>query len=984
MPSVRLWRSSGFAHDEGIELRVGITTGEALVALDARPEAGETLATGDVVNTAARLQAGAPVNGILVSEKTFEATKAAIEYAEVSAIEAKGKAAPVAVWEATAAHAAVGADRRHGSPFVGRTRELELLRGALERTREEGQPELVTLVGVPGIGKSRLLHELAGTSAADSLWLRGRCLPYGDGVTFWALGEIVKTYVGVQETDEPESVESQLGAAVPEEWVRTHLRPLVGLGVEHAEGDQRQEAFAAWRRFIEGIAAARPTTIVFEDLHWADDAFLDFVDELVEWTSGVPLLVVCTARPELLEQRPAWGGGKPNALTVSLSPLSDDDTARLVSSVVGRPLMDSEVQEALLARAGGNPLYAEQYAGLLEEQPEGDLSLPETVQGLIAARLDLLEPDQKSALQDASVLGGTFWVGALMAISGMDRRVAEVALHALERKGFVRREREMSSAGDGAYTFEHLLVRDVAYGQIPRAPRSEKHRLTAEWIEGLVRSEERAEMLAHHYGAALELARAARVDVAQLEEPARHAFAAAGDRAVALNGYDVAIRLYEQALALWGDDDLERARLLLRRAEAVFFGQDSTRSDLLDEARDALLARGDVESAAVAEILGARVASSDQAWSDAWARGRSAADRVSNAPPSAAKVYVVANYARLLSVTERAEEALVTGREALVMADALDLGVLRAHALSTIGIARVALDDFGGLADLEQGRVLLGDDAPGDERFRAFNNLVWTYNSAGQCEIADDTLAELTAHVARLGIRAHDLYVLAMRTYFAHARGRWNEAERLADEYIARSDGAQTNTVVRVVRARIAMARGDLETASIEAEAAWQELARSNSEHVVELGFVLYIRARVALESGDRFAARDILSEAVAPIAGSVAAEDELLVELAWLVVELDVADSAFGDAVGERRRPWNEVALAIVAGELERAADRLGEFGNVPLEAFARLRTAERLVAEGRRGEADAQLGMALAFYRSVGATRYVREGEALLAATA
>ena len=254
---------------------------------------------------------------------------AAIEYAEAAPIEAKGKVEPLAVWEATTARGAVGADRPHSSQFVGRTRELELLAGALDRTCEERQPELVTLVGVPGIGKSRLLHELSGKSGDDSLWLRGRCLPYGDGVTFWALGEIVRTYLGVQETDRVrERREPALGGgrgcmdAGASSTSRRARRRACG------KDDRGAEASAAWRRFLEGVAAEQPTVLVFEDLHWADDALLDFVDELVEWASGVPLLVVCTARPELLEQRPAWGGGKSNALTISLSVLSDDDTTR--------------------------------------------------------------------------------------------------------------------------------------------------------------------------------------------------------------------------------------------------------------------------------------------------------------------------------------------------------------------------------------------------------------------------------------------------------------------------------------------------------------------------------------------------------------------------------------------------------------------------------------------------------------------------------
>jgi len=241
----------------------------------------------------------------------------------------------------------------------------------------------------------------------------------------------------------------------------------VGLAAEHEGGtDGRDEAFAAWRGFLELLAEERPLVVVLEDLHWADEAMLDFVDHLVEWAGGVPMLVVCTARPELLERRPGWGGGKSNALTLSLSPLSDDDTARLIGDLLARPVLPAETQRALLARAGGNPLYAEQFARVLEEGGEEEWPLPETVQGLIAARLDLLAREEKALLQDAAVLGKVFWAGALSSLASHEQGALEARLHALERKQFVARERQSAVAGEDEYSFRHLLVRDVAYGQI--------------------------------------------------------------------------------------------------------------------------------------------------------------------------------------------------------------------------------------------------------------------------------------------------------------------------------------------------------------------------------------------------------------------------------------------------------------------------------------------------------------------------------------
>ncbi|HEU4971533.1 MAG TPA: AAA family ATPase, partial [Gaiellaceae bacterium] len=366
-----------FAVEEGIELRVGITTGEALVSLDARPDAGEGMASGDVVNTAARLQSAAPVNGVLVDETTYRATRQAIEYEDAVSVEAKGKSEPIAVWEATAARSRFGVDVAHEarSQLVGRERELAALQDVFDRARHGRTPQLLTLVGVPGIGKSRLVYELSQIVEADPeliTWRQGRCLAYGDGVTLWALAEIVKAQAGIAEQDSPADVAEKLRRAarepLPEEdaaWVESHLLALVGLSTEAELGsNRRNEAFSAWRRFLEALAEQRPVVLVFEDLHWADESLLDFVDELVDWLTDVPLLVVATARPELLDRRPNWGGGKLNAATIALAPLTDEQTAQLLGRALGTPVLAVETQMALLERAGGNPLYAEQFAEL--------------------------------------------------------------------------------------------------------------------------------------------------------------------------------------------------------------------------------------------------------------------------------------------------------------------------------------------------------------------------------------------------------------------------------------------------------------------------------------------------------------------------------------------------------------------------------------------------------------------------------------------
>ena len=353
---------------------------------------------------------------------------------------------------------------------------------------------------------------------------------------------MVKAQAGILETDSDEEVGAKLARAVEQlvdedaDWVLSHLRPLVGQAGD-ATGSQ-DEAFAAWRRFFEALAEDRPLVLVFEDLQWADEGLLDFVEHLADWVRDVPMLILCTARLELLERRPTWAGGKLNAANVALAPLSADETAKLIAALSDRPLLEAGAQAELLDRAGGNPLYAEQYVRMLAERGT-TVDLPESVQGIIAARLDGLPPEEKAALQDAAVLGKVFWLGAL--------GVSEERLHALQQKEFVQRARRSSVAGETEFAFKHVLVRDVAYGQIPRAERAQKHARAAEWIESLGRPEDHAEMVAHHYASALELARAAGQDVDDLVVRTRTALRDAGEHALTLNALAQAEDYFSQA-----------------------------------------------------------------------------------------------------------------------------------------------------------------------------------------------------------------------------------------------------------------------------------------------------------------------------------------------------------------------------------------------------------------------------------------------------
>ena len=502
-----------------LQVRIGINTGEAVVALGARPDEGEGFVTGDVVNTASRLQGAAPVGGIAVAEQTYRQTERVFDYEELEAVRVKGKSEPLALYRPLAARARFGSDvtRTHATPLVGRELEKALLVGTFERSAQQRSCQLVTIVGEPGVGKSRLAAELFQhiDERPDLVtWRQGRCLPYGEGIAFWALGEIVKAECGILDSDSPAEAEAKLGRALPVDeqdsvWLKARLAPLVGAPSESAS---QEESFTAWRRFLEALNPQGPTVLVFEDLHWADDALLSFLEHLADWSEGVPLLILCTARPELHEQHPTWAAGLRNATTVNLAPLTDEETARLLSSLLQRAVLPAGTQQALLERAGGNPLYAEEFVRLLTDRDLlaeglGDVQLPDSVQALIAARLDTLTPDRKSLLQDASVMGKLFWAGALADMGERDPREVEIALHELARKELVRPARTSSMAGEAEYGFWHLLVRDVCYGQIPRAGRAARHRVAAAWLERKAgdRAEDLADVLAYHYLSALEL-----------------------------------------------------------------------------------------------------------------------------------------------------------------------------------------------------------------------------------------------------------------------------------------------------------------------------------------------------------------------------------------------------------------------------------------------------------------------------------------------
>ena len=975
----------------GLHVRIGVTTGEAMIALTARPKEGEGMATGDVVNTCSRLQSAAPVDGILVDEPTYRATSAVIEYRDAEPVHAKGKSEPVPVWEVVAPRTRLGVDIafKGGAELVGRADELQLLRDAVSRAERERSPQLVTLVGPPGIGKSRLLFELWSVLDKDSTairyWRQGRSLPYGEGVSFWALGEMVKAQAGILESDASEAAAEKLRTAVAAvvddeveaRWVLEHLRPLVGLGGPPQDaGDHRREAFGAWRRFFESLAEQHPLVLVFEDLHWADDGLLDFVDHLVDWSSGVPILVVCTARPELLERRPGWGGGKRSALTVSLSPLSDAETAQLLAGLLaGKTVQDGRAAK-LLAHAGGNPLYAEEYVRMLAEPFAGpELPLPETVQGIIAARLDTLAAEEKALLQGAAVVGKVFWVGSLTAVSGRPRDEVEEGLLRLERKEFVRRERRSSVAGETAFVFRHVLVRDVAYTQIPRAGRAETHRLAAEWLEGLAgdRAEDLADLIAHHYLSALQFARAAGRDLDDLRERARQALLEAGDRALGLSAYGAAVRFYREALASWPEDDAARPRLLVRYGQALFRAEGSG-ADVLAEAAAELLDAGDLEQAAEAEVMLADLLMINESRrEEAAAHVDHAASLLLERPPSRSKVRVLASRANFHLAVDEAEEAMIAAGEALQMAETLGLAGLRAHALSTRGFARVMTGDLEGLRDLREG-VEVADGANSPQAARGYNHLASISADLGDLPKAFELYEQSRRVAERFGDAIALGWLEVERAYELYWNGEWDAVLELCNRLLTTDDEGSASLHeldALLLRGKIVLAREGPERALADAESA-SGLARSvGAPQMLLPALAFEAHVLVAAGHGDEAGqAADALLRLWLDEGRGLSLASFWLADLAFALAGLDRAGE-LAPVAGRTptRTRWLDAAEAAGSGDWPITAGIFARIGSLPDEALARTKAAADLAIANRQAEADDQLRRASEFYRRAGA---------------
>jgi DNA-binding SARP family transcriptional activator len=992
--AIRRWVTED---EKGLRVRMGVNSGVAIVALDARPLEGEPLATGDVVNTAQRLQTGASANGILVGEPTYRATRHAIDYREITPVEAKGKSQPIRAWEPLGPRSKRADDLPDlaRTPFFGRRTEVDLLTSALARVLSHRSPQLVTLVGVPGIGKSRLVFELFSHLEQEGeavTWLQGRCPSYGDGVSFWALGEIVKAQVGILEADSSVEAAEKLQRAVddlaaePSEarWIEQQLRPLVGLAGEPSMDEHPGAGFAAWRRFLECAAEARPLVLVFEDLHWADDGLLEFVDELADRLRYAPVLLLCTARPELLERRADWGGGKANALTISLGPLSDEEMSVLVDAVLEQPLAES-MGERLVVRAAGNPLYAEQFARVLAEGGSFE-ELPETVHAIVAARLDSLRWPEKALLQAAAVVGNVFWLSAIESVGDISSKQAEELLVALERKEFVQRAGRSSVAGDAEYAFGHSLIRDVAYGEIPRAARAEKHRRAAEWLETFGPLEDRAEMLAHHYVRALEYISATGGEDPAIVERARVALRAAGDRALGVASYASAAHFYSAALGLWPEQDPDRVWVLVQAGRASH-AADGTGVDRLEQGFAELLRRGDAGGAAeVAVELGRRLWTGGDRDSAHRYIDR-ALDLTKSRRRSRARAYALVERAAYHLNAIEDSQAVRLAREALPLIERLGLDELRVRALDVLGTARVSSGDIGGVEDSQRAIALA-------RKSNSFSRLIWaeynlraTHIFLGQLDAASKVLAELQRDVESYGSADQRKAASITQAHEAVLHGRWREAGKIVDGLIADAEAGALHYLDpawQALHAVVSLARGDLGAASTGSAKALDRARVTKDAQLLVPALALrgiVLRSQGRLDEASALASESLEWGSTLLTALLESQPTVTPIEFSWLVRDLGRESELLPALEAALSTPWVEASRAIAQAEFTRSVELVGRIGAASAEAYARLRAAEELARAGRRQEAHDLLAPALDFFRKVGAKRWLEKGEELLA---
>ncbi len=994
--------------DLGLDVRIAVTTGEAVVQID-RTDPDREGIIGDVVNTASRLEGHAPAGGVVVDERTYRSTNALFEYRPLPAVDLKGKVGLTSIWQADASKTRYGVDVEAGSatPFVGRAHELAIVERSFERAISDRSLQLVTISGEPGSGKSRLLDEFLRVvdNRPDLVWWRqGRCLPYGDGISFWALGEIVKAQGGILESDDPVQARGKLAGAVANliddprqaDWVVTCLVPLAGVGPAPA-GVERSELFRGWLRFIEALAAVRPLVMVVEDLHWADDALVEFLGFLVRRAVDSPILLLVSARPELFVDHPDWGAGLRNATSVSLAPLDDADAALLLAALLPGRLMTAEAQESLLERCGGNPLHVLEFVrlateqGRLDELGTGAVPVPDSVHAVVAARLDLLTPELKTVLQTAAVMGKTFWDGALSFVLPVSRGEVTTALESLAGRDLVRPLRQSSMSGEEEWAFTHSMIRDVAYGQLPRGDRRLRHQAVARWMEAVAgdRAVDVAEVLAHHYSVALEGLDDPPKD---LSERAYAALMQAGLRAEALN-VERSFTYYDLAASL-ASSDRDRGRAHLNAAE-LHYKTEPVRQAARD-ALEAFEAADDLDGQALATQLMGRLQWFDGDGVGADRLAEQAVRLAEELPDGLTKAKIYVQKARSTWIAGRQEEAWDWFDRARPVVDAYGDVSARTDLLLAEGGLRMEQGDLEGMELSKRALRLAEDRGLTGQVGSASNNLATFQVMHGDLEVAHDTITRFIEIALERGQVTGAFFSRMTRLEALVPLGRWDEAEAEVAAVLAdvEASGEQGKVGARGWQATMDHFRG--RDVSGEANELLEAGLRIGDPQMVA---PLAACALAALAAGGQLGAARHAADVLADVPDSQMGSRFLVFAAPWMAA-VDRLDQ-FEKLIRPVPRGWvfleacdqlNKGVLAQGRGDDDRAIsslrdacealDRIG----ARLEAtIARPHLASALERSGRTEESEAVRARARSDAAALGASRildWLDEGIPLAAA--
>jgi class 3 adenylate cyclase/tetratricopeptide (TPR) repeat protein len=788
----------------GLKARVGVLSGEATVSVGAR---GQGMVAGDLVNTASRIQSAAEPGTVLAGEATKRASELAIAYEDAGLHELKGKSEPVFLWRALRVVAgARGAQRSSAleAPFVGRDRELRLVKELFHGAADDRRAQLVSVTGIAGIGKSRLAWEFEKyiDGLADNLyWHRGRCLSYGEGVAYWALAEMVRMRCDIVEDEEPGAAREKLRMTIEQHipdgderrWVEPRLAHLLGLE-EGMPGDQ-ENLFSAWRILFERLADKSPTILVFEDLQWADTGLLDFLEYLLEWSRNHPLFVLCLARPEFSDRRPTWGAGKRSVSSLYLDPLSEQAMSELLTGLV--PGLPEDLRASIFARAEGVPLYAVETVRMLLDRgllvreghvyrPTGvieTLAVPETLHALVAARLDGLGMEERRVVQDAAVLGKTFTKAGLAALGERDGDEIEPVLAALLRKEIISVQADPRSPERGQYSFLQDIVKKVAYEVLSKTERKTKHLAAARYLSSSWGTEEDeiVEVVASHYLDAYRAAPTA-VDADEIRDTARDLLVRAGERAASLGAPDEAQRAFERAFELT-DDPLRQAELHERAGVLAWIGgRPPEASTHFEEAIALFEAQGATHPAARVE---ARLA--ERMWDrgrigEGLARMDAAFNVLVEDEPDEDLAVLAAQVGRFMFFAGQPERAAERIETALDLAEALSLPEVLSQALTTKGIIITSRGRRReGLALVRYSLDLAREHDKPSAALRAGFNLAELFAQADRYPEAADTVREGLAFARKVGNRYWEWAFLG-QVYPFFAVGAWDELLEMIEQ----------------------------------------------------------------------------------------------------------------------------------------------------------------------------------------------------------